>query len=179
MPHVRLLLVALLALVVPAASALAAPRAALTCNPHGSWVANTAETNRFFHSVNPTQTTISVQRGALTATFDHGKLTYGALSLTLVGELGTSRIKEVVDMQTIAPYRMRGSKLVLSRGAYTLHVISAVLSGPGGSKRIRIPDQHHVTKPNSVAIACSATTLRWTVPTGPTRGVSLNFRRAG
>lgn len=167
----------LVAAVCAATPALAAPRPS-TCNPRGSWVASTAETNRFMQALNPTQTSIMVVRGAMSATFDRGHLSYGSLSLTLTGELGRTRIKEVVDVLTEAPYRVRGRQLVLGAGSYSLHYISVTLyPRGGGSTRVRLPDSHIATRAVSVGITCTSSTLQWTVPLPSGGGVPLTFRR--
>ncbi len=164
--------------VLVAAAAAPASGVALTCNPSGSWVAGTAAANEFFQRLNPTQTTISVERGALSATFDHGHLTYGSLSLTLAGTLGATRIKEVVDLETEAPYHVRGARLVLGAGTYSLHYVSVTLyPRGGGTAHPRLPDQHIATPPTSVAISCTRSTLRWTVPVPHRAGVPLTFHR--
>ena len=128
--------------------------------------------------INPTRSTITVVRGAMSATFDHGQLSYGALSLTLNAVLGTTRLKEVIDILTEAPYRVRGGRLVLGAGSYSLHYISAVLrTRTGATTRVRLPDQHVATGPVSVPIACSGSTLQWTVPLPAGGGVPLTFHR--
>ena len=104
-----LLLVSLAALAVSAPpSSSAVPQATQTCNPRGSWVKTAAETSRFAHAINPTTTDIHTAGGALSATFDRGVLTYGVLSLTIIGERAGSTIKEVVDIETVAPYHEIG-----------------------------------------------------------------------
>src|SRR4051794_7448597 len=169
------------ALVVAALVASAAPASATTssCNPHGSWATTNAEATRYFRAVNPTRATFTVQRGTLSATFDRGRLTFGGYSLTIVGKLGaTTKIKEVIDMVTEAPYHMSGNTLALGRGTYDVHYISVVVTTAAGSKRVPLPDQHMATAGNSVAISCTASVLHWRVATGRTAGVVLTFHRA-
>jgi hypothetical protein len=149
----------------------------IACNPHGSWATTNAEANRYFRAVNPTRATFTVQRGTLSATFDGGTLSFGGLSLTVVGQLGSTKIKEVIDMLTEAPYHMRGSTLVMGRGTYSVHYISVVITTRAGSKRIHLPDQHAAARANAVAISCTSSVLRWRVAAGPTSGVSLTFHR--
>jgi hypothetical protein len=164
---------------VACAPALGATRSSSVCNPAGSWVASTAETNRFFQALNPTASEISVVRGAMSATFNRGRLTYGALSLTLTAKLGTTRLKEVVDLESEAPYRVRGSTLNLGAGTYSLHYISAVLyPRTGGSRPLHLPDTHIATRPISVGISCTRTRLTWAVPLPTGRGVELHFQRS-
>jgi hypothetical protein len=175
-PGALALLVVLVVTLAPAAGGTS--RKSLTCNPRGSWATTNAEANRYFRAVNPTRATFTVQRGTLSATFDHGQLTFGGLSLTIVGKLGTTtKIKEVIDMLTEAPYHMSGNRLVLGRGTYNVHYISVVITTRSGSKRIHLPDQHSVARANSVTISCTSSVLNWRVTTGPTSGVSLTFHR--
>jgi hypothetical protein len=180
-PRSRWLALAALALSACAVISVATPAAARsqTCNPHGSWATTNAEATRYFRAVNPTRATFTVQRGTLSATFDRGRLTFGGYSLTIVGKLGaTTKIKEVIDMVTEAPYHMSGSTLVVGRGTYDVHYISVVVTTASGSKRVPLPDQHVVSNANSVAISCTASVLHWRVATGPTAGVVLTFHRA-
>jgi len=175
----RLLPVALLvaAGVAVAPSAFGESGAALSCNPRGSWVASTAEANRFFRRLTG-QTDISLQRGALSATFDGRQLTYGGLSLTLVGNVGGTRTKQVVDMIIKAPYHMSGGRLVLGRGSYTTHYISFVMyPDTGGSIVLHPPDKRISTRANSGPISCSSSTLRWTAPMPSGAGVQVTLTR--
>jgi hypothetical protein len=98
--------------------------------------------------------------------------------MTIVGKLGaTTRIKEVIDMLTEAPYHMRGNRLVLGTGTSNIHYISVIVTTSTGSKRVNLPDQHRVARANSVVLSCTSSVLHWRVATGPTAGVTLTFHR--
>jgi hypothetical protein len=161
-----------------AATTGAAPSGTSACNLRGSWVAGTAEANRYMGALNPTASEITVARGSLTATFDRGTYTFGGLSLILVGKLGHTKIKEEVDIEATAPYTVRGTRIALGKGSYKLHYVHVQLIIPGGSKTIHLADQALDTPPSSVAYRCTPRTLRLTVPTTAGSGVALNLQRA-
>ena len=110
----RSMLVFALAASVIAVVALAPVSAASTssgqaCNLRGSWVANTAVTSQYFQALNPTTGDIRVTSGALSATFDRGRFSLGSIGLHLVGTKGQTTIKEEIDLQSEAPYTVRGT----------------------------------------------------------------------
>ena len=71
-PIVLALALAAIVGVLPVSPTSAAPANATSCNLHGSWVANNAETARYVAAINPTTSAITVTSGALSATFTGG-----------------------------------------------------------------------------------------------------------
>ena len=148
----------------------------------GSWVANTAEANRFIQRIFSSPANLRVQRGALSATFADGKLTYGGYSIVLVGGGGGSdemTIKNTVDLIAKAPYRVAGNRLILGAGKYRRHYVSVVLSLGGHSLPSKRPADLVTTMPGgSVPLTCSGNTLRWKMPLPVgSAGTWLTFRR--
>ena len=163
--------------VVPAAPA--APAAPVSCRLPGSWVAGTAEVNRYFHAINPTATRLTVTRGGLTATFDEGKFVFGGLGIGLKAQLGGTKLAQEIDIEAAAPYRSAAGRIVLSRGTYKLHYVRAKLTTRQGVTRlIQLPDQSSATPGGAVPYSCSGSTLRLRVPVGAARGVTLTLHRA-
>jgi len=162
-----------------AAAVPAAPAAPAACGLAGSWVAGTAEVNRYFHAINPTATRLAVTRGGLTATFDHGKFVFGGLGIGLKAQLGNTKLAQEIDIEAAAPYRSTSGRIVLSRGTYKLHYVRAKLTTPQGVTRlIRLPDQSSTTPGGAVPYSCTGSTLRLRVPVGAARGVTLTLHRA-
>jgi hypothetical protein len=155
----------------------ASTNAAQACNLRGSWVASTAETNRYLRAINPTTTDIRVTSGALSATFHRGTLTVGSLGLRLTGRNSTSRLEQEIDIQAVAPYRVNGGRLALGRGTYKLVYISTVvITSSGITVPVDLPNQRRATPPSSVPYSCTPSTLRLRVAAGA-GGVTLTFRR--
>lgn len=176
----RLLPLSLLlaAAVILAPLSSAAPARSQACNLHGSWVASTAETSRYVSALNPTTTDIRVTSGALSATFDRGRLTVGSLGLKLTGRKGATRLKQEIDIEAVAPYRVEGSRLALGRGTYKLIYISSVITTSSGvTVDVDLPNTHTSTPPHSVPYSCTPSALRLRVAVGASGGVTLNMRR--
>jgi hypothetical protein len=148
------------------------------CNLRGSWVANTAEANRYMTALNPTASTIHLTHGALSATFTRTTFTFGGLSLGLVAQLGQSTLREVIDIEAVAPYRVRGSRLALGRGTYKIHYVSAKLTRSGRTTALHLPNSAISTPASSVPYSCTPRVLHLAVaPGGSTDSVSLALRR--
>jgi hypothetical protein len=163
------------ALLVPLSTASSG--ATTACNLRGSWVASTAETNRYLRAINPTTTEIRATSGALSATFGRGTLTVGSLGLRLTGRKGATTIKQEIDIAAVAPYRVAGSRLALGRGTYKLvYVSSVVVTSRGTVVPLDLPPQRRATPPSSVAYSCTPSTLRLRVAAGAA-GVPITFRR--
>jgi hypothetical protein len=163
-------------MVAPLSSA--APIGSQACNLRGSWVANTAETARYIGALNPTTTQIQVTSGALSATFDSGRLTVGAIGLKLTGRKGATRLKQEIDIEAVAPYRVAGSRLALGRGTYKLVYISSVITTSNGATvAVDLPNISTATPPSSVPYSCTPGTLRLRVSAGARGGVTLTMRR--
>ena len=175
--HRALLLTTLLAALL-ASSSTAAPSGAQACNLRGSWVASTAETNRYLRAINPTTTAITVQSGALSATFDRGTFTFGSLGLKLEGRKGQTRLEEEIDIEAVAPYRAAAGQLSLGRGTYKLRYVSVVITTSSGtSTSVRLSNQSVSTTPSAVPYTCTPSALRLRVPVATGGGVTLNLRR--
>lgn len=162
-----------------AGSASATPARASACNLRGSWVAGTAEANAFFRAINPTASDIKVVSGALSTTFTRRTMGYGGLGITLELKLGQSQLKEVVDIESVSPYTVRGNTLVLGKGSYKLTVHSAKLKTRSGAVvNVPVPNQAIETPGTSVAYSCTPSMLRWRVPLPRPPGTTLTFHRA-
>ncbi len=174
-----MLLAALLAAGVATSTAAAAPLAGQSCNLRGSWVASTAEANRYFQEINPTTTGIKVQSGALSANFAGGKFTFGSLGLKLKGRKGATTIRQEIDMQAVAPYTVHGSQLRLGPGSYKLRYISVVVNTSSGSTiPLRLPNTGVRTAARSFPYSCTQNTLRLRVLAGATGvAVTLTLQR--
>ncbi|HET9243626.1 MAG TPA: hypothetical protein VFN99_09280 [Gaiella sp.] len=147
------------------------------CNLRGSWVASTAETNRYLRAINPTTTDVRATSGALSATFDRATLTVGSLGLRLTGRKGATTIKQELDVAAVAPYRVNGGRLALGRGTYKLvYVRSVVITSSGVTVPLDLPAQRRATPPSSVAYSCTPGTLRLRVAAAA-GGVTVAFRR--
>lgn len=158
-------------------SAAAEPAASEACNLRGSWIASTAETNRYMQRLNPTTTAITVTSGALSATFDRGTFTFGSLGLKLKGRKGATKIKEEIDLEAVAPYRVAAGRLTLGRGTYKLRYISVVITTSSGvTTPVRLPSQSVATPGNAVPYSCTPSVLRLQVPVGAS-GVTLTMQR--
>lgn len=148
------------------------------CNLRGSWVASASEASRYMAALNPTSSTIELTSGSLSATFTRTTFTFGGLSLHLVGKLGESTLREVVDIEAEAPYHVRGSHVDLGGGTYKLHYISAKLTRRGRTTALRLPNSAIATPPRSVPYSCTPRVLNLQVsPGGTGRGVTLALRR--
>lgn len=159
-------------------SAVAAPATTSAC-VRGSWVASTAEANRLIHRIFATRSNIQVERGSLVATFADGKLTYGGLSIVLVGSTGDVTVKQTVDLMSKARYRVVGPRLVLGAGQYKLHYVNMVVTVSGRSKNGTPPADRTLATPGvAVPLTCSGRTLRWKVPLpAGTDGTWLTFQK--
>jgi len=158
---------------------LGAPAAPAACRLAGSWVAGTAQVNRYFHATNPTATRLAVARGGLTATFDHGTFVFGGLGIGLKAELGSTKLAQEIDIEAAAPDRSAAGRIVLSRGTYKLHYVRAKLTTHQRITRlIRLPDQSSSTPGGAVPYSCTGSTLRLRVPVGAARGVTLTLHWA-
>ena len=163
--------------VVSAPLSSAASARADACNLRGSWVASTAETTRYVQAINPTTTEIRVTSGALSATFADGRLTVGSIGLKLKGRKGRATIKQEIDIEAVAPYRVAGSRLALGRGTYKLIYISNVIKTSSGvTVNANLPNVNTPTPPSTVAYSCTPSTLRLHVAAGAS-GVTLTLRR--
>jgi len=159
-------------------SSRAQPTDAQACTLRGSWVANTAEADRYMQALNPTSSEIRLTQGSLSATFTRTTFTLGGLSLGLVGKLGQSTLREVVDIEATAPYRVRGNRISLGRGTYKIHYVSAKLTQRGRTTALRLPNSAIATPASAVPYSCTARVLHLTVaPGGTGRGVSLALQR--
>jgi hypothetical protein len=159
-------------------SSRAAPSEPQACNLRGSWVAGTAEANRYMSALSPGATEIRLTSGALTATFTRTTFTLGGVGLHLVGKLGGTTIKEEVDIEGVAPYRVRGSRLALGRGTYKVNYVHATITVQGRTKPLRLPSSSVATPGSSVPYSCTPRVLHLTVaPGGTGRGVSLAMQR--
>ncbi len=154
----------------------ASPSSAQACNLRGSWVANTAVTNQYFQALNPTTGDIHVTSGALSATFARGRFSLGSIGLHLVGTKGQTTIKEEIDLQSEAPYTVRGTSIVLGRGTYKLVYINVVLTTHGKSKQVNLPTHALSTPGHSLSYSCTPNVLQLHVPVGA-RTVTLTMRR--
>jgi hypothetical protein len=160
------------------ASSHAEPSAPQACNLRGSWVASTSEASRYMAALNPTSSTIELASGSLTATFTRTTFTFGGLSLHLVGKLGRSTLREVVDIEAEAPYHVRGSHVDLGNGTYKIVYISAKLTRNGRTTTLRLPNSSIATPPSAVPYSCTPRVLHLQVSPGDTgHGVTLALRR--
>ena len=129
-------------------------------------------------ALNPTSSEIHLTQGALSATFTRTTFTLGGLSLGLVGRLGRSTLREVVDIEAVAPYRVRGSRIELGAGTYKIHYVSAKLTRSGRTTALRLPNSSIRTPSSSVPYSCTPRVLHLTVaPGGTARGVMLALQR--
>jgi hypothetical protein len=166
------------ATVASVGSSRASPAAPSACNLRGSWVANTAEADRYMSELNPTSSEIHLTSGALTATFTRTTFTFGGLSLHLVGRLGRSTLKEVIDIEGVAPYHVRGTRVELGRGTYKIHYVSAKLIRSGRTTRLRLPSSSIATPPRAVPYSCTPRVLQLTIaPGGSSSTVLLALQR--
>lgn len=174
-----LALFAALSACLPVSGSSAAPGAAAACSLPGSWVASTAETNRYMQALNPTTTAITVTSGALSATFDRGTFTFGSLGLKLKGRKGAISIKEELDIEAVAPYTAAAGRISLGRGTYKLRYISVVITTSSGTTvPVRLPSTSTATPRGAAAYTCTPSTLRLRVPLGGgDRGVTLTLQR--
>ena len=138
--------------VLPVSPTAAAPVNATACNLRGSWVANNAETARYVAAINPTTTAITITSGALSATFNSGRLTFGSIGLHLKGVKGSASIKQELDILTKAPYTTAPGQLRLGPGSFKITYISTVIKtsngahGPGAAAERREPVAAYVTR---------------------------------
>ena len=147
------------------------------CNLSGSWVADTAETNAYFHRLNSSATRIDATSGSLTATFDHGTFTFGGIGIHLVAQIRTTKIKEEVDIEATSPYRVRGTSISLAAGTYDLTYVQASITVRGKTKPMRLPNQHVDTPGGSFGYSCTPSRLQLRVPAGAAGTVPLTMRR--
>jgi len=177
--HTAIALVALAAVLCGVVSSSRAdPARPQACNLRGSWVAKTAEADRYMQALNPTSSEIRLTHGALSATFTRTTFTFGGLSLGLVGKLGQSTLREVFDIEAVAPYRVRGTRIALGKGTYKIHYVSAKLTQHGRTTALRLPNSALDTPASSVPYSCTPRVLHLTVaPGGTARGVMLALRR--
>lgn len=143
------------------------------CNLRGSWIADSGETNRYVRAAfNPggVLSDIRVKRGWLIATFSGRTFTLGGLSLKIVGDSGASRleIEEIVDLETVAPFRVTGRRIALSAGTYKVRIVRAVLRAPTGSKPFPASSITRPTTARTMAYTCTPGVLRLKVPAGRT-----------
>lgn len=143
------------------------------CNLRGSWIADSAETSRYVRaSFDPggVMTDLTVKGGPLIATFAGRSFTLGALNLKLTGRSRTPGLKivEIVDLEMIAPYRVAGRRISLSRGTKTVKIVRAYFVTPTGSKRFPAKNQRVPTIVSTVPYTCTATVLRLKLPVGRT-----------
>ncbi|MFN8224216.1 MAG: hypothetical protein U0R50_13330 [Gaiellales bacterium] len=168
----RLLTVLLFTVGLALASGVVATRshaardAATACNLRGSWVASHAETNRYFQALNPTTGDISIQSGALVATFTRTQFTFGGIGLVIVGHRGSTTIKEEVDLNATAGYTVRGSTIHLGPGSYKLVHVHTTLTTAGKTKSISLPTFSLATPGKDVPYSCTPRRLRLTVVAG-------------
>ena len=166
------------ATVASVGSSQASPAASSACNLRGSWVANTAEADRYMSALNPTSSEIHLTSGALSATFTRTTFTFGGLSLHLVGKLGRSTLKEIVDIEGVAPYHVRGAWVELGRGTYKIHYVSAKLIRNGRTTRLSLPSSSIATPPSAVPYSCTPRELHLTIaPGGSSTSVMLALQR--
>ncbi len=171
------LLATALGFTLAAQSAGASPASTLACNLRGSWVASTAETDRYLAAINPTATAIHATSGALSASFVRGTLTVGSLGLQLSGRNGATTIDQEIDIAAVAPYRVSGSRLALGKGTFKLvYIRSVIVTSRGITVPVRLPPQRVRTPPSSVAYSCTPRELRLRVAAGAS-GVTVTFRR--
>lgn len=165
---------AVCASVVP--GAVAASKRGQACNLRGSWVANNAETNRYFQALNPTTGDLRVASGALSATFTRGTWTFGGIGLHLVGRRGSTTIKEEIDLDATAPYTVRGATIHLGNGHYKLIHVHTTLTTSGKTASVNLPNTNVATPPKDVPYRCTPRVLHLTVTAGLTN-VTLTLRR--
>lgn len=155
----------------------AATTTGTSCNLGGSWVASTAETARYVAAINPTTTAITITSGALSATFDRGKFTFGSIGLHLKGRKGAATIKQELDIQTAAPYTTRAGQLRLGPGSFKITYISTVIKTSSGTTvPVRLPAVANRSPRMSLAYTCTPSALHLHVPAGAA-GVTLTLRR--
>lgn len=169
-----------LVLAVLAAAPLATTTAASStrqqaCNLRGSWIADSGETDRwvraaFLSSHRGVITDFHAKRGWLIATFTGRTFTLGALSLKLVadGPSPNLKIEEIVDLETVARYRVTGRRIALSPGTYEVKIVRASLVTPTGSKPFPAPNITKPTAARTMAYTCTPGVLRLKVPAGRT-----------
>jgi hypothetical protein len=161
-----------------AASAFAAPAVGAACNLRGSWVASTAEANRYLRAANPTASSVTVTNGALSATFHRGILTFGSLGLKLKVVTPGARLKEEITIESVAPYTASAGRLSFGRGTYKLRYISAVVTTSSGiTVPLRLPGSSATVPRSSTGYTCTPSVLRLRVPLAGGRGVTLALSR--
>ena len=169
---------AVAALALGVASSSADPTSTQACNLRGSWVASAQEANRYMQALNPTSTAIALTSGSLTATFTRTTFTFGGVGLHLTGQLGRSMLREEVDIDASAPYRVRGSRLALGKGTYKIVYVNAKLTQNGRTTTLRLPNSSIATPPSSLPYSCTPSVLRLTITPGGTGSrVTLPLRR--
>jgi len=176
-PIVLALALAAIVGVLPVSPTAAAPVNATSCNLHGSWVANNAETARYVAAINPTTTAITITSGALSATFNSGRFTFGSIGLHLKGVKGGALIKQELDILTKAPYTTAPGQLRLGPGSFKITYISTVIKTSNGvTVPVRLPNAGSRSPRMSLAYSCTPSVLHLHVPAGA-RGVTLTLRR--
>jgi len=143
------------------------------CNLRGSWIADTGETERYVRSgFNPggVLTDLRVKRGSLSATFAGGTFTLGGLSIKIVGDSPKPdlKIEEIVDLETVARYRVTGRRIVLSPGTYKVRIVRASIVTPQGSKPFPAPSMTRPTTATTMPYTCTPGVLRLKVRAGRT-----------
>ena len=176
-PGLAALFVALVASSI-AVSASATPVVGVACNLRGSWVASTAEANRYLRAANPTASSVTVTSGALSATFSRGLLTFGSLGLKLKVVTPGARLKQELTIESIAPYTASSRRLSFGRGTYKLRYISAVVTTSSGiTVPLRLPGASANVPASSTAYTCTPSVLHLRVPLAGGRGVTPALRR--
>ncbi len=158
--------------------ASATPVVGAACNLRGSWVASTAEANRYLRAANPTASSVTVTSGALSATFNRGVLTFGSLGLKLKVVTPGARLKQELTIESVAPYTASARRLTFGRGTYKLRYISAVVTTSSGiTVPLRLPGASANVPASSTTYTCTPNLLNLRVPLANGRGVTLALRR--
>ncbi len=151
------------------------------CNLHGSWIADSAETERYvraFFNSGGVMTDLRVKGGPLIATFAGRTFTLGALNLKLTGDAATPGLKivEIVDLETVQPYRVASRRISLSRGTKTVTIVRAYFVTPTGSKRFPAKNQKVPVIAGMLPYTCTSTVLRLKLPVGRTGATRMDVK---